>query len=148
MKTNLHWWTCMIGGGLIVFALLFLTSCTGSKDFGVRLGTDADLLVETGAGGSVTLPPEGGGGITISGSARVAVKENQSTGLKTVADAGRTAFGYAKLAEAFGKLTGQAGSVLRSKEVTSRAATSGAEATKQAGIAAEVEKTAILNPVE
>lgn len=47
MRTGLHWWTCMLGGGAIVFALLFCTSCTvagGEGWFYASAGADADGL--------------------------------------------------------------------------------------------------------
>lgn len=121
--------TAMLKGMLVMLAAV-LCSCTASREFGVRLGTDAGVLVETGANGSVTVPPDGT--LVVSGPARVSVGENQSTGLKTVTDGVVKGVGFVQLGRTVRTGLESAGKVLLGKEVTKRAA--GAEATERMGL--------------
>lgn len=133
IRADLHWWTCMIGGGAIVFALLFCTGCAG------RVGwVKADGSSGYAAMGIGHKERE----VAQSAESFSAAETSTEQGFRDLRIAAQTASVGGNLV----KLGKTAGSVLRAKEVTSRAATSATEATRQAGIAADVQKTAILNP--
>lgn len=137
MRSDLHWWTCMIEGGLIVFAMLFCcTSCTV-----IHGNAQAGTYTLATVGGDVTGYAQTAEGVT-------AEKLDNSTSFREGNSTLRQAVWAGAAKSVANGLSKAWSGVAKSKEVTARAATAESAATERAAIAAEVEKTAILNSVE
>jgi hypothetical protein len=123
----------MIGGGLVVFCLLFCTACA----------TRAGWVKADGSSGYVAIGVgHKEGEVTQGADSYTAAEVSTEQGFRDLRIAAQTVSIGGNLA----KLGESGRKAYSASQVTKRGATSAAAATDQARIAADVQKTAILNP--